>query len=469
MQKNDIYTQTITDLGYNGEGIVKIDGITCFVPFTLIGEKVEFKVLKVAGNIAYCKQLQILTPADNRVRPKCSVFTKCGGCQLQHQKYSEQLRLKRKIVKICFKKIANLDVSVLPVAHSDTDYEYRNKLQLPVREQKGVVTFGFYAENSHRIIDIQSCPIQQSWTEEIIKVMRKFMYYYNISAYNDQTKQGLVKHIVARNVSGNILLVIVINGKKLPYYKKLIEMINETIHNFSLFISENTLDNNVILGKEIKLLYGEENYFAVDNGIKYSIGPASFMQVNDSVRSKLYNEVIKCADLTENSVCIDAYSGAGLLTAMLAKKCKKAIGIEIVPEAVKNADILRDENGLQDKMVNYLGACEDVLPSVISKCRQDENEVVLVLDPPRKGCDKKVLNAILNSKPDKIIYVSCSPQSLARDVGILVDKLKYEENKIIRNENESPVYQVERVKPFDLFPQTRHVETVVVLSKINKV
>ncbi len=466
MQKNDIYTQTITDLGCNGEGITKVDGITCFVPFTLIGEKVEFKVLKVAGNVAYCKQLEIITPADNRVRPKCSVFTKCGGCQLQHQKYSEQLKLKRKIVKTCFKKIANLDVFVSNVVRSETDYEYRNKLQLPVREKNGIATFGFYAENSHRIIDIQSCPIQQSWTDDVIKIVRNYMFTYSVSAYSDETKKGLIKHIVARNVSGSILLVLVINGKKLPFYKKLIEMLNESSRKYSLFISENTSENNVILGKEIKLLYGQETFNAIENGIKYSIGPYSFMQVNDSMRSKLYNEVIKCANPTENTVCIDAYSGAGLLTAMLSKKSKKAIGIEIVPEAVNNADILSAENGLQDKMFNHLGSCEELLPNIIEKERHVENEIVLVLDPPRKGCDKKVLHAILKSKPDKIVYVSCSPQTLARDVGILVDELNYKDGKIMRNENPSSQYKIEMVKPFDLFPQTKHVETIVLLTKI---
>ena len=469
MQKNEIYTQTITDLGYNGEGIVKVEGITCFIPFALIGEKVKFKVLKVAGNVAYCKQLEVVTPADNRVRPRCPVFTKCGGCQLQHQKYAEQLKLKRKIVKTCFKKIANLDLSVLSVASSDAEYEYRNKLQLPVREKNGVISFGFYAENSHRIIDIQNCPIQQPWTEEIIKVVRNFMYYHNISAYNDETKQGLVKHIVARNVLGNILIVIVINGKKLPFYKKLIQMLGENLHNFSLFISENTSSNNVILGKEVKLLYGQESYSATENTIKYSIGPQSFMQINDGMRTKLYNEVIKCVDPSENTVCIDAYSGAGLLTAMLAKKSLKSIGIEIVAEAVKNANILRAENGLEEKMFNHLGACEDLLPKIIEEERKINSQIVVVLDPPRKGCDIRVLKAILDAKPDKVVYVSCSPQTLARDIGVLVDTLSVEGNKIIRNEQASPIYRVEKVKPFDLFPQTKHVETVVCLTKITNV
>ncbi len=464
MQKNEKYIQTITDLGCNGEGIAKVGDVTCFIPFTLIGEKVEFKVLKVAGNVAYCKQLEIITPADNRVRPRCPVFTKCGGCQLQHQKYVEQLKLKRKIVKTCFKKIANLDVTVLKPVRSDVEYEYRNKLQLPVRQQNGEIVLGFFAENSHRVINVQSCPIQQPWTEEIIKVIRTFMCYYNISAYNDETKQGLIKHVVARNVSGNVLLVLVINGKKLPYYKKLIEMLNENLHTYSLFISENTAENNVILGKEIKLLYGQESYFAVDNGIKYSIGPGSFMQVNDSVRTKLYNEVIKCANPTENIVCIDAYSGAGLLTAMLAKKSLKAIGIEIVKEAVENANILRQENDLNDKMFNYLGACEDLLPNIIETERNSNGEIVLVLDPPRKGCDKKVLQAILDSKPNKVIYVSCSPQTLARDVGVLVGSLSYQDSVIVRNEKYTPLYEVEMVKPFDIFPQTKHVETIVCLT-----
>ncbi len=465
MQKNQIYTQIITDIGYNGEGIAKIDNVTCFIPFALLGEKVEFKVLKVDKNIAYCKCLEVISPADNRVRAKCSVFTKCGGCQLQHLKYVDQLKVKRNIVANCLKKIANIDFDVAKTCKSDYEYYYRNKLQLPIREINGEVKIGFFAENSHRVIDIDNCPIEEEWTTSIIKIVREFIYKNSISVYSDETKLGLVKHLVCRRVADSFLIVIVINGKELPNHKKLIQALSEIGNKFSLFICENTLNNNVVLTDKIKLLYGENFYTATELGISYPISANSFMQVNDNVRNKLYKEVIKLANLTENTVVIDAYSGAGLLTAMMAKHAKKAIGIEIIAEATKNANDLAKLNNLEDKMVNINGACEEILPNLIEQIRKENDEVVVCLDPPRKGCNEKVLQAILESKPNKVIYVSCSPQTLSRDLGILTNTLKIEQNKIVKNDNPNSIYTIKEVKPFDLFPQTKHVETVVLLTK----
>ncbi len=466
MQKNEVYTHVIDDIGFNGEGITKVDGITCFVPYSITGEKVEFKVLKVSGNLAYCKYQEIVTPADQRVRPKCPVYTKCGGCQLQHLKYTEQLKLKANTIKNCFKKIAGLDVTVSKPIKSESEYGYRNKLQLPVREVNGNVKIGFYAENSHRVVDINKCPIQQPWNEELISIFRNFMHKYSISAYNEEKKEGLIKHIVARSVGGNLMIIVVINGKNLPFYTELVQMLSISIKKFSLFISENTVDNNVVLGDNVKLLFGSPSYSISECGIKYSISPTSFMQVNDTIRTKLYQEVIKSCELDEDTICIDAYSGAGLLTAMIAKRSYKAIGIEIIKEAVENANSLAKLNGLEGKMINYHGLCEELLPTIIEEERKSGKRIVVVLDPPRKGCNIKVINALLKACPDKIVYVSCSPQTLARDVGILVGKLENANGEIKKATSETNgKYAIKRIKPFDLFPQTKHIETVACLAR----
>ncbi len=465
MKKNDVITQVITNIGSNSEGIVKIDGIVCFIPFALVGEKVTFKVLKVNKNIAFCKLIEVITPSEDRVRALCKYYTKCGGCQLQHVKQRVEHKIKTNIIKDCFKKIANLDVEVNPFVKGDTEFYYRNKIQLPIREINGENKIGFYYENSHRIVEIDECVIQKPFATKIIKAFKEFVEISNISCYNDTTNTGLLKHVVAREVNGNLLIIVVINGKELLFCNLLIDILKKYFTEFSLIINENTLNNNVILGDKFKVVYGIGFYYDEFNGIKYPVFPESFMQVNDSVKSKLYNGVLKLLDLNENTVVIDAYSGAGVMTATFAKVAKKAIGIEIVPEAVKAANELKKLNGLSGKMQNICAPCEDVLPEIVCNEKQRNANVSVVLDPPRKGCDYKVLSAILKAKPDKIIYVACSPQSLARDVGILVGSLKWINGELKKVEEYTQNYNIESITPYNMFSKTKHVETVVCLTK----
>ncbi|MBO5926757.1 MAG: 23S rRNA (uracil(1939)-C(5))-methyltransferase RlmD, partial [Clostridia bacterium] len=465
MKKNDLITAVVAKIGSNGEGVVKIDDTACFVPFALIGEKVVFKVLKVNKNVAYCKLIEVLAPSEDRVRPLCQFFTKCGGCQLQHTKLKNQLNIKRNIISDCFKKIANLNVLVSPVVKSDTEYYYRNKIQLPIRSTSNGNKIGFFYENSHRIIEIDECVIQKPFATEIIKAFNEFISKTNVSCYNDEFNSGLLKHVVAKSVKDAYLVIVVINGKELPFVELLIKILSKYFKKFSLIINENTLNNNVILGDKFNLVFGPNCYYNEISGIKYPVYPESFSQVNDYIKTKLYQNVVKQLNITSESVVIDAYSGAGLMTAMIALNAKKAIGIEIVNEAVLSANELAKINNLSDKMVNICAPCELVLPEIIEKEKQNGSIISVVLDPPRKGVDQKVLNAILKAMPNKIVYVACSPQSLARDVGVLVGSLKWVNGQLIRVEGYTPNYVIESVIPYDMFPQTKHIETLVVLNR----
>lgn len=464
MVKNKDYVGVVSRLGSNGEGIVREKDCTVFIPYTLPQEKVRYKVLKVKKNIAFGKVIEVCTPAEERIRPKCPVYEKCGGCQLQHLKYKLQLKLKSQIVKDCFSRIAFMDVNVPVAVRSELEYGYRNKLQLPVRTDDFGCVIGFFAQNSHRVVPINGCPIQPEWCNRVIATIKEYVETYSVPVYSDETGKGLVKHVVVRDVDGRLLITIVINGDSLPYSVELIDMLKKSFKQFSLFVNINKLNNNVILTDEYVRLYGRSIVASSDLGIKFEIGPGSFMQVNDGVRRKLYQDAVKLSGVTSETVVIDAYSGAGMLTAIFAQRAKKAIGIEIVKEAVDCADDLKVRNGLEGKMENINAACEDVLPEILEREKSDGSECVLVLDPPRQGVDEKLIDAINASKPDRILYISCSPQTLARDVGLLTGALVRNGEKLEKSDLGGE-YELTQIQPYDMFPQTKHVETLVCLSK----
>ena len=467
MHKNDEIIGIVSGIGSNSEGIVKIDNFVCFVPYSLIGEKVRFKVLKVNKNIVYGKLIEVLTPAEARVRPRCAVYEKCGGCQLQHLKYSSQLKVKSKTVKDCLYKIAGIDIDVPTAVKSSYEYHYRNKLQLPIRSTDKGNKIGFFINNSHRIVEIESCPIQEVDTCKIINVLKQYINEENVSCYNEETGEGLLRHIVIKKVEAHLIFVLVINGRSLKNADKLIELLSGSYEKFSLFININTVNDNVVLGEEYVKLYGDDCVYLEEFGIKYPVYPQSFMQVNNGVKYKLYSDVLKSLDLTKNTTVIDAYSGAGVMTAMFAKECNKAIGIEIVKEAVDCANILAIQNKLSDKMVNCCGDCVELLPKIIKEESALNNDISLVLDPPRKGVDSSILSTILEVLPKKIVYVSCSPQSLARDLGMLLGKLYYDGKELKKRSDVDSLYEITKIQPYDMFPQTKHVETLVCLTRVN--
>lgn len=465
LEKNGEYIGQVVNIGSNGEGIVKCNNETVFVPFCLIDEEIKFKVLKVSNKAIFGKLLEVIKPSANRTEPKCKYFYKCGGCQLQHLKYESQVQLKKDNIKTCFKKIAGLDIEVLDAIKGTKIYKYRNKLQLPVQFDGEKNIIGFYSENSHRVIDIDDCIINPDWTKTIISAFRFFLEKYSLFGLNQVDFSGDIREITVKEIGKNLIITVVGLKKELKNKKELIELLKEKIsQNFSLFYNYNNSTSNVIYSDNFSLIYGEENYLSKMNEIIYGTGVRSFSQVNTEVCSLLYDRVIEELNIQSNTTVIDAYSGAGLMTAMIGKKANKVIGIEIVPEAVKIADKLMENNGLKNKVTNYCGKCEDILPKIIEK--EKDSKISVVLDPPRKGCDIKVLDSIVKSNVDRIVYVSCMPQTLARDVGLIIGSLTVENNEIVRLKEYKERYKIEKVIPFEMFPNTKHVETLCVLKKI---
>lgn len=468
LDKNMEFTGFVEALGSNGEGIVKSEGTTFFAPYTLTGEKVKLKALKVKNKIGYAKVLEVYTPADERVRPVCKNFMRCGGCQLQHVKYTSQLKLKQKTVRDALVKIAGIDTEVLPTIKSDEPFAYRNKLQIPVGVgADGQNVIGFFAERSHRIVPLKTCPIHPEWAETVIAVFYTYMEKCGLCGYDDATGRGDIRSIVVRDVAGNLIVTVVATHRDLKGIGELIRLLSEKLSSFSLYLNLNDADTNVVFGEEFILLYGAGRYTATECGIKYEVGANTFIQVNSGVCRKLYDRTVKAAAESGCTAAIDCYSGGGLMTAMLAKTLGKAYGIEIVREAVDCADGLKSLNKLQDKMSNRCGKVEDILPSVLEEV--DADQCFLVVDPPRKGVDRATLRAILKSGVKKMAMISCDPATMARDAGVLTGALTEIDGELRKNpdyrKNGGGHFKIQCVQPFDMFPQTKHVETLICLER----
>jgi len=466
MEKNKEYKGEVLSLGSEGEGIIKLEGQTAFVPYCLAGEKVSFKVLKASGSIAYGKLTEVHTLSDRRATPECPYFEKCGGCQLQHMDYSTQLNFKRDNVESCLKKLGGLQVSVRDTVASAKQYAYRNKLALPVGvDEEGETVVGFYAPRSHRIIPINSCALQPEWSTALIASLKTFMKNCGLRGYDEVTQKGDIRHIVGREVGGKLVITVVaLHETDLTPF---VEILDGSFKKYTLWLNVNNSRGNAIFGNGWRVCKGEGYYADEEEGISFQVGANTFLQVNDDVRAKLYRAVIEaCAD--KDAVAVDLYSGGGLLTAMLAKSCKAAYGVEIIPEAVRCADKLKRENGLDEKMFNYCGAVEDKIEEVFQKTAGYKR--VIVCDPPRKGMERSVVNAVLKSNADKVVLVSCNPATLARDLGLLCGSLKEVDGQLLKNPDYTAdgmrgYYQIESVTPYDMFPQTKWVETLVVLKR----
>ena len=472
IEKNDIINAVCDGIGSNGEGIIRHEGITFFVPACLPGEKVRFRVLKVKGGVGYGKAEEILTPAEERVRPKCPVFSKCGGCCLQHLDYNAQLSHKATMVKETLRKIGGLQLNVPTAIKSDSPYGYRNKLQIPVGVDKdGNNVIGFFAEHSHRIVPVSACAIHPTWAEKLIAIVKRYMSECAVKGYDEERKTGALRHIVAREIGGKFIITLVTAKRNLPNVGYLVALLQESFKEFSLYINLNDSDTNVILGKEFDLVHGVGFFEAEEQGIVYEAGPVTFLQVNENVRTKLYKDALKTVCKDGDEVVIDAYSGGGLLTAMIAKKAKRVYGIELEPEASKCADSLKEKNGLTN-MQNICGYVEKELPGVLAA---EQNEKLrLILDPPRAGIARSVLFALLESGIPQLTLISCNPATLARDLGILSGRLIEKEGELVKNPAYTDVadgetlggyYAVERIQPYDMFPHTKHVETLVCLTR----
>ncbi len=461
MEKNGIYEGLVSGIGTEGEGIINYQGTTAFVPFCLVGERVEFKALKVKGNIAYGKLLRVLEKSPQRVEPPCPVFGKCGGCDLQHMSYLSQLEFKRKTVSAALEKIGNISFDVDECVPCEKQLRYRNKLALPIGEDGDGVCLGFYGGHSHRIVKTDDCLIQSEWVRTVIKEVENFAKVRHIAGYNEETGRGILRRIVVREVCGKFIFALVVAKK--TDVSPLVDALSEKFENFTFLLNINASPTNAIFGKEWHICHGNGVLEGEEGGIKFSAGANTFLQVNDGVREKLYSAVLAAAD-AEDTVA-DLYSGGGMLTAMFAKKCKAAYGVEIVAEASRCADELKELNGLKN-MHNICGAVEDKLGEVLAKTAKGRR--VIVCDPPRKGMARSVVNAIRQVDAEKIVLISCNPATLARDLGLLLGTLEERDGNIVKSDI-SPAqpqkYTLKSVTPYDMFPQTKWCETLVLLSK----
>lgn len=465
-KKDDCVTLEIEDIGTGGEGIGKADGYTLFVKDAIIGDVIEAKVIKAKRNYGYGRLMKIIKPSADRVEPKCPVARQCGGCQLQQMSYEAQLRYKEKLVRDNLERIGGIvDYEMYPVIGMENPYHYRNKAQFPVgRDKNGSLVMGFYAGRTHCIIDNTECCIGAKVNVEIMAAVRQYMEDNNVSAYDEKTGRGLVRHVLIRTGfhTGQIMVCMVINGSSLPEEDKLVNTLAAIGGMTSVMVNENRENTNVILGRECRTLWGKSYIEDSICGIMYRISPLSFFQVNPVQTEKLYIKAMEYADLQGNETVWDLYCGIGTISLFLASKAKKVYGVEIVPEAIEDAKSNALRNGINNAEF-FVGKAEEVVPAFYedmrakaelgdAEAKRSITPDVVVVDPPRKGCDEVLLDTIVKMSPSRVVYVSCDSSTLARD-------LKY------LSENG---YKVEKVQPVDQFGHTVHVESVVLLTKTHK-
>ena len=464
MQKNELVTVTIEDIGINGEGIGKVDGYTLFIKDAIIGDVVEAKVMKAKKNYGYARLMNILTPSPYRVKqPKCPMARKCGGCQIQEMEYDRQLAFKEDKIRGNLMRIGEVPAEVLdqalePIVGMDNPFHYRNKAQFPIgTDNEGHIITGFYAGRTHSIIPNTDCALGVEVNEIILKQILAFMEEYKISAYDETEHKGLVRHVLIRYgfVTKEIMVCLVINGNHLPHGDILAERLAKIEGMTSITLSINKEKTNVIMGSQIEPLWGKTYITDYIGNIKYQISPLSFYQVNPVQTEKLYGLALEYAGLTGKETVWDLYCGIGTISLFLAQKAKEVYGVEIVPQAIEDARNNAKINGIENARF-YVGKAEEVLPEYYAQYEKEHGKKahadVIVVDPPRKGCEESLLQTMVDMEPDRIVYVSCDSATLARDVKFLREK----------------GYELARGRGVDQFGHTVHVECVVLMSRVEK-
>ena len=449
-RKNDLVTLEIEDCGIDGEGIGKADGFTVFVKDAVIGDTVTAKIIKAKKNYGYGRLMEVLKPSPYRVEPKCEFARQCGGCQLQALSYDQQLVFKTNKVKGHLERIGGFtDIPMEPIIGMDELFHYRNKAQFPVgRNKEGKIVTGFYAGRTHNIIENRDCALGVAENKEVLDRVIAHMEKYGIEPYNEATGKGLVRHVLIRYgyFTKEVMVCLILNGNKIPKEEQLVKSLCEIPGMTSITINVNKKRSNVILGEEICRLWGQEYITDRIGDISYQISPLSFYQVNPMQTQKLYAKALEYADLHGEETVWDLYCGIGTISLFLAQKAKFVRGVEIVPAAIENAKENAKLNGLENTEF-FVGKAEEVLPREYKK-----NGVyadVIVVDPPRKGCDETLLETMIEMNPERIVYVSCDSATLARDLKYLCER----------------GYELRKVCPVDQFGMTVHVETVVLLSQ----
>ena len=461
MNKNDIVTVEITDVGVSGEGIGHVDGYTLFIKDAVIGDVVEAKVMKAKKNYGYARLMKVITPSEYRVEPKCAFARRCGGCQIQEMSYDRQLVFKDQKIRGNLERIGGftkdqIDTVMQPVVGMEHPFGYRNKAQFPFgTDKEGNPITGFYAGRTHDIIANTDCALGVEQNKEILEIILQYMRENKIKSYDEKTGKGLIRHALIRYgfKTKEIMVCLVVNGKKLPKAERLIEKLIQIEGMTSITISPNTRRDNVIMGDSYEILWGQGYITDYIGNVKYQISPLSFYQVNPVQTEKLYGLALEYADLKGDETVWDLYCGIGTISLFLAQKAKQVYGVEIVPQAIDDAKENAKINAI-DNAEFFVGKAEEVLPEYYAEYEREHNGEtaradVIVVDPPRKGCDETLLETIVKMQPEKVVYVSCDSATLARD-------LKY----LCANG-----YEIRMCRGVDQFPQSVHVETVVLLSK----
>ncbi len=447
--KNQSLELEITAVGSDGQGIGRAGGFVVFVPFALPGELVEVLIIKVAAHHAVGKLLRVIRPSPDRAEPRCPVFRRCGGCQLQHMEYGAQLRFKRGLVEDVLRTIGGVaEPLVLPVIGMDEPWRYRNKGVFPVGRGACGVKMGMYAPRSHTIVDVVDCILQPEVMAAAMAAFRKWAETHHLPAYDERTGRGLLRSFMMRSFAetGESIAVVVTNGDKLPAQDELVSALRSAVPELRGVLQNiNSEQTNVVLGRRHKLLWGSETVLAHLGELQYTVGHHSFFQVNTTQMERLYAAAAKAAGLTGHELVVDAYCGVGTIGQYVASKAGRVIGIESVPQSIEEARRSAARNGIGN--AEYIcGKAEEVLPELLERGLKPD---VILMDPPRKGCDAKFLDAAAQTGAEKLVYVSCNPATMARDVKYLAGK----------------GYRLVRVQPVDMFPQTADVECVAVLSR----
>ena len=452
-RKNDIVTLKIEDCGIDGEGIGKADGFTVFVKDAVIGDTVRAKIMKAKKNYGYGRLEEIITPSPDRVEPKCQFARQCGGCQLQALSYEKQLEFKTSKVRGHLERIGGFtDIPMEKILGMDQPFHYRNKAQFPVGKSKdGRIITGFYAGRTHSIIENRDCALGVTRNKEVLDRVIAHMEKFHIQPYDENTGKGLVRHVLIRYgfFTDEMMVCLIINGEKLPGEEALVKSLRQIPETVSVMVNVNKKRNNVILGEKVRLLWGQPYITDKIGEISYQISPLSFFQVNPYQTGRLYGKALEYAQLSGNETVWDLYCGIGTISLFLAQKAKMVRGVEIIPAAIENAKENACLNGF-DNTEFFVGKAEEVLPEQFA--RTGERADVIVVDPPRKGCDETLLSTIIKMQPDRVVYVSCDSATLARDLKYLCER----------------GYELKKVCPVDMFPNTVSVETVVLLSQLKQ-
>ena len=453
MKKNDLIELTIEDISTEGLGIGHAEGMAVFVKDTVIGDRLLARITAVRKNLAYARPEELLSPGACRVPAPCPQARRCGGCQIQEMDYAAQLAFKEKKVRGSLERIGGFkEIPMEPVMGMEEPFRYRNKAQFPVgTDREGNLTAGFYAGRTHSIIDHHDCLLGAEENREILETVLDHMRRYGIPAYNEETGKGLVRHVMTRKGfgTGQIMVCIVMNGTAMEAEEELADRLMEIPGVCSVIADVNRERTNVIMGKELRVIRGRDVIEDTIGDLRYRISPLSFYQVNPAQTEKLYGTVLEFADLQGTETVWDLYCGTGTISLFLARRAKSVIGVEIIPEAVRDAQKNAELNGIGNARF-LTGRAEDAAPEIYRSGK--ENADVVVVDPPRKGCAASLLETILLMRPGKIVYVSCDPATLARDLKVLC----------------AGGYELRRVRSCDMFPHTVHVETVCLLSKLHE-